>query len=85
VQVWVQPEGDQVRVSVQDDGQGFNPSAQPQAAHGLLGMRYRVEAEGGRLVLSSAPGQGTRITAWLPVTPAPAPAGEAQPQAPAQP
>jgi signal transduction histidine kinase len=30
-------------------------------------MRYRVEAEGGRLQIVSAPGQGTCIEAVLPV------------------
>ncbi|MBA4109949.1 MAG: histidine kinase [Leptothrix sp. (in: Bacteria)] len=54
-------------VTVRDDGVGFDPSQQPSSAHGLLGMRYRVEAEGGELVLQSAPGQGTRIGATVPL------------------
>ena len=33
------------------------------------GMRYRVEAEGGKLKLDSAPGKGTRISARLPALP----------------
>ncbi len=37
------------------------------ASHGLAGMRHRVEATGGRLVIDSAPGQGTRVSATLPV------------------
>ena len=37
------------------------------AGHGLLGMRYRVEAEGGRFALESRPGHGTRIHATLPL------------------
>lgn len=53
-------------VSVRDDGVGFDPSQQPSSAHGLLGMRYRVEAEGGELVVRSSPGAGTRIGATLP-------------------
>ncbi len=55
-------------VTVQDDGIGFDPSQQPSSAHGLLGMRYRVEADGGELVLQSSPGQGTRIGATVPLT-----------------
>jgi signal transduction histidine kinase len=55
-----------VKVSVHDDGMGFDVD-QPQAsAHGLLGMRYRVESEGGRMSLRSAPGDGTWIEAALP-------------------
>jgi len=54
-------------IAVKDDGVGFDPSQRPSSAHGLLGMRYRVEAEGGELVLQSAPGQGTRIGATVPL------------------
>lgn len=32
-----------------------------------MGMRYRVEAVGGRLGIQSAPGRGTRIDADLPL------------------
>jgi signal transduction histidine kinase len=67
-------------VAVQDDGTGFDTRVQKTSAHGLLGMRYRVEAEGGRLQLHSAPGQGTRIEAVLPLrSEAPAPAPQTDP------
>ncbi|CAN5708326.1 hypothetical protein BH11PSE8_BH11PSE8_03760 [soil metagenome] len=56
-----------VQVSVQDNGQGFDQSEPRTSAHGLLGMRYRVEAEGGRMRLVSAPGKGTLIAATLPM------------------
>ena len=55
-----------VEVSVTDDGIGFNPGLTPHASHGLVGMRHRIEACGGRLDVTSAPGQGTRITATIP-------------------
>jgi signal transduction histidine kinase len=55
-----------VRVSVHDNGVGFDVKKPRTSAHGLLGMRYRLESEGGRVVLSSAPGQGTSIEAQLP-------------------
>ncbi len=54
-------------VSVADDGIGFEPATQNVSAHGLVGMRYRVEAAGGELSVSSAPGQGTRVSATLPL------------------
>ena len=53
-------------ISVRDDGVGFDTSVQPRSAYGLVGMRYRVEAEGGSLNLVSAPGQGTLIQVTLP-------------------
>ncbi len=53
-------------VSVTDNGQGFDPAVRRGSAHGLMGMRYRVEAEGGALTVRSRPGAGTRIEAWIP-------------------
>jgi len=55
-----------VRVSVRDDGIGFDVRLPRTSAHGLLGMRYRLESEGGRMVLSSTLGRGTTIEAQLP-------------------
>ncbi|MDR0458668.1 MAG: histidine kinase, partial [Burkholderiaceae bacterium] len=49
-------------VVVADNGVGFDMKQIPSASHGLVGMRHRVEALGGRLEISSAPGHGTRIT-----------------------
>jgi signal transduction histidine kinase len=67
-QVWVTLASRESRVdiSVRDDGVGFDPATQPASAHGLVGMRYRVEAEGGTLALQSSPGQGTLIQVSLP-------------------
>jgi signal transduction histidine kinase len=76
---------DHVEIEVRDDGRGFDVRAIKPTTHGLAGMRHRVEAAGGRLTLSSQPGNGTRIVATLP-KPAPAPAAEstAPPAEPAQ-
>ena len=60
-----QEEG-QVQIGVLDNGVGFDPASIRQTAHGLLGMRYRIEAEGGRLQVDSAPGQGCHVRGWLP-------------------
>ena len=56
----------QVEVSVRDDGVGFDPAALSRSAYGLLGMRFRVEAERGSLALISASGRGTLIQVRLP-------------------
>jgi signal transduction histidine kinase len=58
--------GGQVEVSVRDDGVGFDTSIPPTSAYGLVGMRFRVEAEGGMLTVRSAPGQGTSLRVTLP-------------------
>jgi signal transduction histidine kinase len=55
-----------VLVVVQDDGTGFDPEVRHGTTHGLMGMRYRVEAEGGVMTVRSEPGGGTRLQAWLP-------------------
>lgn len=56
----------QVHVSVRDNGVGFDMRAPRNSAHGLLGMRYRLETEGGQMTLTSTPGKGTLIRAELP-------------------
>jgi signal transduction histidine kinase len=53
-------------VSVRDNGCGFDTGTPHQAAHGLLGMRYRIEAEGGVMTLGSERGHGTLVQARLP-------------------
>jgi signal transduction histidine kinase len=68
------------RLVVEDDGRGFDswPAADPSAplragrrsptseGMGLATMRLRAEAWGGRLLVESAPGAGTRVVAELP-------------------
>jgi signal transduction histidine kinase len=64
-------------IVVSDDGVGFDTEASRRSAQGLMGMRYRVEAEGGQFMLASAIGQGTRVGARIP-------ARQALPAQPAQ-
>jgi signal transduction histidine kinase len=54
-----------VRVSVRDDGAGFDPAAHTDG-FGLLGMNERVQLLEGTLEVDSAPGQGTSIKASFP-------------------
>jgi signal transduction histidine kinase len=57
-------EGRSVRLTVEDDGVGFVPEARSNGGRrsfGLVGMVERAELLGGTAVLTSAPGQGTRI------------------------
>ena len=54
-----------IRVTVCDDGNGFDPDAKTNG-FGLHSMRERAELLGGTLKIKSAPGRGTEITASLP-------------------
>jgi signal transduction histidine kinase len=68
--VRVSCEGGWVRVSVEDDGRGFDPAtlATPSRMHfGLRGMRERAEGLGGKLEIVTSPGHGTHVTAVLPL------------------
>jgi signal transduction histidine kinase len=53
-----------VQVRVSDDGRG---GADPTTGTGLLGLKDRIEALGGRLTLHTAPGAGTTVHAQLPL------------------
>jgi signal transduction histidine kinase len=64
-------EGDRVRLSVTDDGGGFEPNAVPRGHLGLIGMRQRVDLVGGELRVESQPGHGTLIEATVPADEAP--------------
>ncbi len=66
--VWItlKQTGDRVQVQVRDDGVGFDTHQDPPSAFGLVGMRFRVEAERGSLSVESRPGEGTTIQASLP-------------------
>ncbi len=65
VRVTVRQHDGMVQVRVEDDGRGFDPQRVPAGHHGLLGMRYRVESDGGTVRVLSTPGHGTRIEATL--------------------
>jgi signal transduction histidine kinase len=66
VDVALETRAGRAMVSVRDNGKGFDPNLPSSGSHGLLGMRYRIEAEGGRMNLTTAPGKGTLIEATLP-------------------
>ncbi|MDO4264662.1 MAG: histidine kinase, partial [Deinococcus sp.] len=62
-------EGDQLHLSVQDDGRGFAQQAGGSGTLGQRSMRERAAGAGGRLSVQSAPGQGTTVQLWLPLAP----------------
>ena len=66
-EVWIDlaAAGNVVTITVRDNGVGFDTTSPRPSAFGLLGMRFRVEAEGGALELRSTPKQGTSVRASL--------------------
>lgn len=58
---------DRLVLDVRDDGHGFDPDAvNGSISFGLTTMRQRVAALGGELVVESAPGSGTALSASIP-------------------
>jgi two-component system, NarL family, sensor kinase len=55
-----------VRLSVRDDGAGFDPASVPKGCHGIQGMRERATAVGGKLRLRSHAGAGTTVEVDIP-------------------
>ena len=63
--VYLEKQGDEVKVIVEDNGRGFDPNVVPpkddEDHFGLSIMRARAARIGGRMKIDSAPGQGTRV------------------------
>ncbi|WP_367066951.1 histidine kinase [Oryzisolibacter sp. LB2S] len=49
------------RLTLTDDGRGFDPAAVPPGHYGLQGLREQAQQIGAQLALDSAPGQGCRV------------------------
>ncbi len=63
-------DGGKAKITVQDDGRGFDPgeAARPgRTSFGLQSMRERAESVGGSLEVASRPGEGTQVTIRLPI------------------
>jgi signal transduction histidine kinase len=58
-----------LRLTIADDGAGFEPQAVQGDHLGLVTMRRRAESLGGQFRVESAPGQGTRLTVHIPIRP----------------
>jgi PAS domain S-box-containing protein len=64
VEVSLGPRDDRLVLSIRDDGVG---GADPARGSGLVGLTDRVEALGGSIQVRSRPGDGTHVTAELPL------------------
>jgi signal transduction histidine kinase len=65
VTIELDEEDGEARLSVSDDGRGFDTD-KPGAGYGFHTMRERVEEVGGRLEIESAASLGTRVLAAMP-------------------
>jgi signal transduction histidine kinase len=66
IEIGVMAEGDQLRVSVGDDGVGLDP-AQRRKGLGLRGIDERVKELHGTMRILCEPGRGTRLVVHLPL------------------
>ena len=67
VALFVEVEPDRVLAFVRDRGKGFDPDAIPDDRLGLRGSVVgRLRRHGGDAVVTSTPGDGTEVEAWVP-------------------
>ena len=65
VQLWTAK--DRVLLEVSDDGRGFDPQkTSVTLGHGLSNMDVRARRAGGELEITTSPGKGTTVLAWVP-------------------
>jgi len=72
VNVALHCDADEVTLSVEDDGRGFDGQSELSVSGwpmgiGLLGMQERLESLGGGLEIDSQPGLGARLVAHVPL------------------
>lgn len=64
--------GNQVKIVVEDEGQGFDPETNPSSSpeeggFGLFNIRERIDLLGGNVDIRSKPGEGTKVTIFAPL------------------
>jgi signal transduction histidine kinase len=70
IELVVHYDPENVKLSVADDGHGFVPGDHASSGHfGLLDMRERATSMGSELEIHSEPGQGTRVSVQVPISP----------------
>jgi signal transduction histidine kinase len=70
VQIDYEATDERLRLTIADDGCGFDPALAPGVEDGHLGltvMYERARGYGGTCEITSAPGAGTNVTLWLPL------------------
>lgn len=73
VAVALRTDPDGIRLAIEDDGAGFDPSAPgssgPRTSFGMTGMAERATLVGGELTVRSAPAGGTALSVRIPRPP----------------
>jgi PAS domain S-box-containing protein len=59
---------DKLRLTIRDDGHGFDPAKVEPSRFGLQGIRKRAALLGGSASIESSPGHGTTLSVTLPMT-----------------
>ena len=60
--------GDHIlKLSIRDDGKGFDPIHIPAGHYGILGIRERIRLAGGQLEIISSPNEGTTLIIQIPI------------------
>jgi len=68
VEITVEQSGGDVVLKIRDDGKGFDHAARPEyQSFGLMGMRERAIALGGKVIIDSAPSEGTVVSVRIPI------------------
>ncbi|HEX4946042.1 MAG TPA: two-component regulator propeller domain-containing protein [Blastocatellia bacterium] len=65
LEIW--REGAELRVTMRDNGRGYDPATTPQRGLGLTSISERVRMLGGTRTVTTAPGAGTKIELWIPL------------------
>jgi len=73
VTINLQKQGDEIALDITDDGIGFNTSEitrieESGRGAGLFSMKERTRLLGGRCIIDSKPGQGTKVQIIVPLT-----------------
>jgi signal transduction histidine kinase len=70
ISLFAEVEPGQVSIVVRDRGKGFDPEAVPADRKGLAeSVRGRMARRGGMAIVTSAPGEGTKVTLKMPRSP----------------
>lgn len=67
LEIGLEVTGPDIHLWIADDGKGFDPASPRLNRHGLAGMKHRVQMFEGEFAVTSAPGEGTRIDARMPL------------------
>ncbi|MDO8351657.1 MAG: PAS domain S-box protein [Gallionella sp.] len=68
VEITVEQSDDDIVLEIHDNGKGFDPAARAEnQSFGLMGMRERAIALGGKVIIDSAPSEGTVVSVHIPI------------------